>query len=156
MDKQKDMLEFIDRPIESLVGDKPSQVSPERDDLAGFVECIVKAADGRKGEDIVAIRTSSISTLQSFVVIVSGNSRPQNQAISAAILDDVEEEFGVKPGSTGVPEGTADSGWIVLDYGTVVIHLFDEESREYYQLEQLWAGAKAVDLSSLQLDRAVD
>src|SRR5687767_495896 len=103
----------------SAEGSRYEFVPPERDELADFVRCIVRAADGRKAEDIVAIRVSSVSTLTSFVVLLSGNSRPQNQAIAAAIKDDIAKSYNMRPGPNGVPEGTADSGWILLDYGSV-------------------------------------
>ena len=84
------MLDFIDEPRNSqeLVGDKTTG-TPESDDLAELVRTIVKAADARKAENIVALQVHHISTLASVLVILSGNSRPQNQAIAAAITRDV-------------------------------------------------------------------
>ena len=63
----------------SSVGDGPAQVPPEQDELSDLVRCVVKAGDARKAENIVALRVSDVSTLTSFVVILCGNSRPQNQ-----------------------------------------------------------------------------
>jgi len=75
-------------------------------------------------------------------VIVSGTSRPQNQAIAAAIVKDVEETFvdeitgvGKRCLGKGVPEGTADSGWILIDYGDVMVHVMTPKSRLFYDLE---------------------
>lgn len=165
------MLDFINEPMDSksMVGDAPTDVPPEQDEVADLVRCAVRAADGRKAENIVAFRVSSVSTLTTFVVvssldlfyqicqvdlstqylvrilnvlsnkqILSGNSRPQNQAIAAAIKADVKEEYDLLPGSTGVPEGNADSGWIVLDYGGVMVHVMTPKSRLYYNVEGQW------------------
>jgi ribosome-associated protein len=110
IEKQQDMLDFINQPQGSSVGDGPPNVPPEQDELADMVRTIVRAADGRKAEKIVALRVSPVTTLTSFMVILSGNSRPQNQAIASAIQSDVLEAYGQLPGSEGVPEGTADSG----------------------------------------------
>jgi ribosome-associated protein len=92
----------------NTVGDSPDLT----EDLE-LVKTIAKAADGRKADNIVALQVAHISTLASYFVFLSGNSRPQNQAIASAISDDVEEKFGY----AGNPQGTADSGWMVLDYG---------------------------------------
>lgn len=150
-----DMLNFIEDPVESkdMVGDAAQThgIPPEQDDLAPLVKCIVKAADGRKADDIVALRVSRISTVTSFVVFVSGNSRPQNQAIAAAIQGDVRDHSGQLPGSTGVPEGTADSGWMVLDYGSVMVHIMTPKSRLFYNVEGSWRdkGGEEMDLTDV-------
>ena len=145
------MLNFIEEPMDSTVGDGPAEVPPENDELADLVRCVVRAADGRKAENIVAIRVSDVSTVTSFVVVVSGNSRPQNQAIAAVVKSDVDEQFDLLPGATGVPEGTADSGWIVLDYGSVMVHVMTPKSRLYYNVEGQWSekGGEYMDLSDV-------
>lgn len=148
------MLDFIDEPMSSkeMVGDVIT-VPPEEDDLADFVECIVKAADGRKADNIVAMRVSKISTVCSFVVFATGNSRPQNQAITAVVKDDVNEEFGLLPGSNGVPEGSADSGWTVLDYGSIMVHVMTPKSRLFYNVEGKWKdqGGEMMDITNYLL-----
>lgn len=151
LDKQKGMINFIEEPMDSTVGDGPCGVPPEADDLAELVRCAVAAADGRKADNVVAIRVSDVSTVTSFVVIASGNSRPQNQAIAAAVKSDVQEQFGLLPGSTGVPEGSADSGWIVLDYGSVMFHVMTPKSRLFYNVEGRWVedGGEYMDLSDI-------
>jgi ribosome-associated protein len=118
--------EFMEREPGSLVGDLPDLT----DDLV-LVRSIVKAGDGRKAEDIVGLQVAQVSTLTSYMVFLSGNSRPQNQAIAAAIADQVEEEFGIHKN----PQGTADSGWMVLDYGSVMVHIMTPKSRLFYDVE---------------------
>jgi ribosome-associated protein len=150
-----EIIEFIDDPVDpkESVGDaaKARRVPPEQDDLAPLVRCIVNAADQRKADNIVALRVSPISTITSFVVFLTGNSRPQNQAIAAAIQKDVQEQFQQLPGSTGVPEGTADSGWMVLDYGSVMVHVMTPKSRLFYNVEGNWRdkGAEVMDISDI-------
>mmetsp|Transcript_54958 Transcript_54958/g.154174 ORF Transcript_54958/g.154174 Transcript_54958/m.154174 type:complete len:223 (+) Transcript_54958:122-790(+) len=160
MDKQSanDMIDFINQPMGSMVGDEPSNVPPERDELADLVRCIVRAADGRKAENIVAMRVSEVSTVASFVVVVCGNSRPQNQAIAAVVKKDVEEQYDMLPGSTGVPEGDAQSGWIVLDYGSVMVHIMTPKSRLYYNIEGQWKdkGAEYMDISDILIPNSSD
>jgi ribosome-associated protein len=153
----KYMIDFMNQPMENMVGDGPAQVPPERDELADLVRCVVRAADGRKAENIVAMRVSAVSTMTSFVVIVSGNSRPQNQAIAAAVKNDVEEQYTMLPGSSGVPEGDAQSGWIVLDYGSVMCHVMTPKSRLYYNVEGQWKdkGGEYMELSDILVPNSV-
>ncbi|MBC7852286.1 MAG: ribosome silencing factor, partial [Pirellulaceae bacterium] len=76
-----------------------------------------------------------------YFVIATGSSQRQLRAISDAIDDVLQKELGHPRLST---EGYQDSKWILLDYGSVIVHLFDTTSRDYYSLEDLWAGAKKV------------
>lgn len=87
----------------------------EEDDTLPLIETIAEAADMRKADDIYAIRVSSLTTVSSFFFLATGNSRPQIQAIAGAIEEDVAEKHGIEPRNGG--EGTADSGWILLDFG---------------------------------------
>ncbi|GAB5031162.1 iojap-related protein [Nannochloropsis oceanica] len=119
----------------------------EQDDALPLIETIANAADMRKGEDVYAIRVSSLTTVSSFFVLVSGNSRPQIQAIAGAIEDDMMEKHGMEARNGG--EGTADSGWILLDFGSVVVNVMTPVARKYYALEKLWKKGEEVDLSHI-------
>ena len=149
------MLDFIEQPMDSVTpansNNNAALVPPEQDEVADLVRCIAKAADARKADDIVALRVSHVSTLTTFLVILSGNSRPQNQAIAAAITKDVEQAFSLKPGGSGVPEGSPESGWMVLDYGAVMVHIMTPKSRLYYNVEGQWRdkGGEYMDLSGI-------
>lgn len=150
--KNNAMLDFIDKDVtsEEMVGDLDGiSANPEDDELASLVNCIVKAADGRKADNVVAIRVSKVSTITSFVIICTGNSRPQNQAIASIVKNEVSEKFDMLPGATGVPEGSADSGWTVLDYGSVMVHVMTPRSRLYYNVEGKWKdqGGEYMDVS---------
>lgn len=70
-----------------------------------------------------------------FFVICNGNSDRQLKALSDNVRELVKEKFSVVPFSA---EGTAESGWVLLDYGDIVVHIFLEEKRQYYDLESLW------------------
>lgn len=148
------MIDFIDQPRNSkeLVGDVTTG-TPESDDLAELVRTMVRAADARKADNIVALRVSKVSTVTSFIVIVTGNSRPQNQAIAASVKDDVQNLYGMLPGSTGVPEGSPESGWTVLDYGSVMVHVMTPKSRLFYNVEGQWKdkGAEYMNLADVVL-----
>jgi ribosome-associated protein len=101
---------------------------------------IVDAASDKKASDIVLLRTAEITTMADYFVIASGRSDRQVQALSQAIVDELRDE-GIKP--IGV-EGLSSARWVLLDYGSVIVHLFAPEEREYYGLERLWSSATQV------------
>ena len=101
---------------------------------------IVDVASDKKASDIVLLRTAEITTMADYFVIASGRSERQVQALSTAIVDELRDE-GIKP--LGV-EGISSARWVLLDYGSVIVHLFAPEEREYYSLERLWSSATQV------------
>jgi len=101
---------------------------------------IVDVASDKKASDIVLLRTAEITTMADYFVIASGRSETQVQALSQAIVDELRDE-GIKP--LGV-EGIRSARWVLLDYGSVIVHLFAPEEREYYGLERLWSSATQV------------
>lgn len=109
----------------------------------------------RKATDIVAMRVTHVTSLTNFVIVVSGTSRPQNQAIANSIKTDVEELYdGKRCLGKGIPEGSADSGWILLDYGEVMVHVMTPKSRLFYDMEGQWSerGGEYLDLSDVLVD----
>jgi len=98
---------------------------------------IVNVASDKKASDIVLLRTAEVTTMADYFVIASGRSETQVQALSKAIVDELRDE-GIKP--IGV-EGRSSARWVLLDYGSVIVHLFAPEEREYYGLERLWSEA---------------
>jgi ribosome-associated protein len=97
------------------------------------------------GTHITLLDMSSQTALFDYFLIVTGQSRRQLHAISEEIDHTLEVKMNDKRSSI---DGYDQSRWIVLDYGTVVIHLFDAETRDYYSLESLWADARKVDLAN--------
>ncbi len=102
-----------------------------------------RTADENRGQDIVVLDMRGITPVFDYFVVATGGSRRQLHAMSEEIDHCLEDELG--DSRMGI-EGYNESRWILLDYGTVVIHLFDQEMREYYALEELWSGAKSVAL----------
>jgi ribosome-associated protein len=101
---------------------------------------IVDLASDKKASDIVLLRTAEVTSMADYFVIASGRSDRQVQALSEAIVDELRDE-GIKP--LGV-EGRSSARWVLLDYGSVIVHLFAPEEREYYGLERLWSNATEV------------
>ena len=102
-----------------------------------------RTADENRGTDVAVLDMRPITPVFDYFVIVTGNSRRQLHAISEEIDNCLEKELGDK--RMGI-EGYSDSRWILLDYGSVVIHLFDDETRKFYALEDLWSEAQRVTL----------
>ena len=100
----------------------------------------MEIASDKKGNDIVLLRTAELTTMADFFVIASGRSDRQVQALARAIVDELRED-GIRPVGT---EGRSSSGWVLLDYGSVIVHVFAPEEREFYGLERLWSKAAQV------------
>nr|WP_290665238.1 ribosome silencing factor [Ardenticatena sp.] len=117
---------------------KQQHVAP---DAAAIARTAVDAAEDRKGSNIVLIDVRGQSPITDYFVIATGESDRQLRALSKAIEDRLREDLGAKPFHR---EGEAETGWILLDYVDVVIHLFSPEQRAYYQLEALYENAPVV------------
>lgn len=107
-----------------------------------------RVAIDNKGSNVLVIDVSGQSAEFDVFVLATGQSRRQLHAISEQIDDELEKVLGER--RMGI-EGYAESRWIVLDYGNLMIHLFDEETRDYYDLESLWADGKSIPLEELGL-----
>ena len=101
------------------------------------------------GTDIVVLDMTEHTPQFDYFVIATGTSRRQLHAMSEEIDDKLEGELNDKRMNI---DGYSDSRWIVLDYATVVIHLFDEDTRQFYALEALWADTAKVDLADTLKD----
>ena len=105
---------------------------------------IVKVLDNKKGMDIKLIEITEHSIVADYFVIVSGTSNTHVKALA----DEVEYELSEKGIEPHHIEGRA-TGWILLDYSGVLIHVFTREAREYYNLERLWQDARTIDISDI-------
>ena len=101
---------------------------------------IVDAIAERLGSEIVLLDMEEVSLLADYFVICSADSTPQFKAI----VDEVEKRAKDGGARRLRVEGKADSGWVLLDYGSVVVHVFAPELRDYYDLEGLWKQARLV------------
>ena len=102
-----------------------------------------RTADDNRGQDIAVLDMRGMTPEFDYFVLVTGNSRRQLHAIGDEMERILKDELGEE--KLGI-EGYNESRWILLDYGSVVIHLFDAETRDYYALEDLWAEAERVPL----------
>lgn len=101
-----------------------------------LIKNIVKVLDDKKAEDIKIIETSELTIVADCFIVASGTSSTHVRSLSGEV-EDALSKLGVEPEHI---EGRA-TGWILLDYGTVVVHVFDRQSREYYNIERLWQDA---------------
>jgi ribosome-associated protein len=99
-----------------------------------------RAIDQKKGTNVTVLKLEDLTILADFFVVATGGSRVQTQAMSDAV-EDVLEENGLRASRR---EGYGEGRWILLDYGTVIVHIFQEDDRGFYNLERLWADAPAL------------
>ena len=102
-----------------------------------------KAIDDKKALDIKVIDIREVSVIADYFVITSGSNLNQVQAI----VDNVEEQLGRAGFEPKQVEGTRSSNWILMDYVDIIIHVFDEENRLFYDLERIWRDGKELDAS---------
>ena len=110
-----------------------------------LAEIAVKALDSKKGKEIRLIRIDKITTLAEYFVICTGTSNTQINALG----DEVEKELDQLGEQPLHREGYRGGTWVLLDYGCVVVHIFNDEARKFYSLEHLWADGEEVDLSAI-------
>ncbi len=101
------------------------------------VKISIKASKAKKGENLVVLDLRGISSFADYFVIMHGNSARQNLALNENIEKDLKKEK-IMPLSV---EGRKLAEWILMDYGSFIIHVFSEKAREYYSLEKLWGDA---------------
>ena len=104
-----------------------------------------KALDEKKSLDLKIIDIAEVSTIEDHFVIDSGSNQNQVQAM----VDNVEEKIATAGYEPKQIEGTRSSSWILMDYGDLIVHVFDEENRLFYDLERIWRDGKEIDLEAL-------
>lgn len=107
-----------------------------------------KAIDSKKGIDIQVIEITDISVLADYMVIATGNSSTHVKALA----DEVEYKLDEAGVSVSHIEGHRSDTWILLDYVDVIVNVFSDEARQFYDLDRLWQDGKAVDLSDIIVD----
>ena len=110
--------------------------------IAGFV---VNALDGKKAREIKLLGTRDITILADYFVICTANSTTQLKTLSDEV-EKILKENGEMPLRR---EGHRSGGWVLIDFGCVVVHIFLEETREFYTLERLWGDADDIDISNM-------
>ncbi|MDD6711931.1 ribosome silencing factor [Sharpea azabuensis] len=107
------------------------------------LECIVRAMNDKLATNIVAIDMRETSPLFDYFVLCTGS----NQRLLNAIKDNVEEQCELNGYEVKAIEGLRDSQWILMDLGDIVVHIFEGEARDNYNLEKLWGDMPRVDIS---------
>lgn len=106
---------------------------------------IVKVLDSKKGIDITGIDIRELTTIGDYFILVTGTSSPHVKALAEEVEDTLAKE-GIEPRRI---EGAQSATWILMDYQDVILHIFTGETREFYNMERLWADAPRVDLSGI-------
>ncbi|NCO23898.1 MAG: ribosome silencing factor [Candidatus Infernicultor aquiphilus] len=103
---------------------------------------VVSAAEDKKAKNTIILKISNLTPVADYFVITSGDSAPQLKAISNFIMRKLKENQIRLLHYEGKPE----TGWILLDYSDVIVHIFSEEKRNFYDLEYIWQEAKRIRL----------
>jgi ribosome-associated protein len=111
------------------------------DDVRAWARTAARAASAKGGEDTVIIEVGAVLAITDAFVITSGRNNRQVRTIAEEVEAKLKAEGGIAPLRV---EGLGDSQWILLDYGDLVVHVFFEETRRYYDLERLWSDAPRV------------
>ena len=121
-------------------------LAPEIRDEASFaiVRAAAKAADERKGGDIVCLDVGGVSVIADYFLVVTGYSTTQVKAIVRAIEEALLEELDLQPIRV---EGLQEGSWVLMDYGDAIVHVQLETEREFYNLEAFWGHARNIQLN---------
>ena len=101
---------------------------------------IVDALEDKKGEDIVLMDIKEIASFTDYFVICTGTSDRMLDALASSAIDEVRKKYKRK----AKKHGNSRDGWVVVDFGDVVLHLLSPDQRDYYQLEELWEDGKVL------------
>lgn len=110
---------------------------------ASVAKAAAAAADDKKAEDLLVLDLTELSDVCDYFVIATGTNFRQVDAIIDEVEEQVAQACGEHPFSI---EGRDERSWILMDYGSVIVHVFTPEAREYYRLEKLWGDAPALGL----------
>jgi len=105
---------------------------------------IAKVLDDKKGKDILVLDVREITLVADYFVIVTGTSSLHVQSLAEHVMDTMREEHCIKPLNK---EGLTEGNWVLVDYDSVVLHIFQGETRAFYNLERLWGEAREVEMS---------
>jgi|PlaIllAssembly_1097288.scaffolds.fasta_scaffold2016356_2 ribosome-associated protein len=101
---------------------------------------IVDALEEKKGENILLMDIREIADFTDYFIICSGSSDRMLQALADAAIEKVKSQYGQRGRIEGLPQ----DGWLLIDFGDAIVHLFSPDRRNYYRLEDLWAKGKVI------------
>ena len=107
------------------------------------VKLALHCASEKKAFDLVALDLREIASFTEYFIIVSGANQRQVQAIADEIEEQLKKQLGSRPVRT---EGYSSAEWVLMDYGDFIVHIFEKNAREFYDLARLWRDAKKVEL----------
>lgn len=110
-----------------------------------IVKTAYKALDDKKAEDIRILYIADISVMADYFIICNGNNKQQILTMQDNVIEQLEK-IGVEPKNI---EGKNADTWILMDYRDVIIHIFDTENRNFYNLERLWRDGKEIDINNI-------
>ncbi|MBF0553854.1 MAG: ribosome silencing factor [Nitrospirae bacterium] len=114
------------------------------------VEIIIEALQAKKGRDIITLEMIEVMAATDYMVICTGENPPQIRALAGHVEMSLRE-FGRRPMSI---QGLNNAKWVLIDYGDVLVNIFDDEYRKYYELEKLWLDApRRVESDAKQIER---
>jgi ribosome-associated protein len=115
------------------------------DDLDPEVKLAIHCAGEKKAFDVVALDLREVASFTEFFILASGSNQRQVQAISDEIEEQLKKSLKSRPVRT---EGYSSAEWVLMDYGDFIVHIFEKNARDFYDLERLWRDARRVDLPS--------
>lgn len=128
-----------DMETRELLEEEAAAAALDTDNLDELIKAAAAFGWAKKARDIVGIDLHEVSSVADYFLIMSGSNKPQLKAISDNIEEKLAEQ-GLRPLRI---EGYREAEWILLDYGSLVVHIFVDEQRDYYNLERLWGDAPA-------------
>jgi ribosome-associated protein len=131
---------FTKETQDRLTSEHDRETSPRRDEALNLAREIARAADSKKAEEIVILDVSRTLGIADFFVICSARARTQVEVVAETC-----EQTADRLGYWTKPLEGKETGWVVGDFADVILHVFEEERRKFYDLEQLWADAPRVD-----------
>ena len=127
----------------------PDNTESGKDRSAALAKIAIEVLEDKKAEDIRVIDISDLSVLADFFIIATGNNRTQVQAMA----DNVDEMLHKAGYSVKQIEGYQTANWILLDYGDIIVHIFDRENRLFYDLERIWRDGESILLEELEEEK---
>ena len=112
-------------------------------DLDPDLQLAIQSASEKKAFDMIALDLRSIASFTEFFVIASGSNQRQVQAIADGVTEQLKKQYQKRPVRT---EGYASAEWVLLDYGDFIVHIFNNDAREFYDLARLWRDARRVEM----------